>query len=169
MSKLVILRGNAGSGKSTVAQRVRQETDARVAIIGQDYFRHELLSHWGEEGFAIRRVLIPVMALTLLEKDWNVIIEGILPAQWSRDMVDEICLQWKGEVVSFYFSLSIEETIRRHMTRGSKHFREDLLREWYKPKDVLLDSDVLFTDTTTEDDAVRAVRRIIERGSTPEG
>jgi adenylylsulfate kinase-like enzyme len=163
MNKLIILRGNAGSGKSTIAQRVRRESTARVAVIGQDYFRHELLNHWGEAGFAARRALILVMATTLLENEWNVIVEGILPAHWSRDMIDEICEQWKGEVMTFYFSLSLEETIRRHKSRGSENFDEDMLKEWYRTDDAFNESDILFTNETTEDDAVQIMRKVIEK------
>ncbi|WP_369126453.1 phosphotransferase-like protein [Cryobacterium aureum] len=36
---LIVLRGNSGSGKSTIAQQLQSELPEQAAIFSQDYFR----------------------------------------------------------------------------------------------------------------------------------
>lgn len=43
MSKLVIIRGNSGSGKTTVAKALQHELGHNVMVISQDVVRREML------------------------------------------------------------------------------------------------------------------------------
>lgn len=42
-TRLVILRGDSASGKTTTAHALQSELGARVALIHQDYIRREML------------------------------------------------------------------------------------------------------------------------------
>lgn len=44
LTRLIILRGDAASGKTTTAAALRSELGDRVALISQDYVRREMLS-----------------------------------------------------------------------------------------------------------------------------
>ena len=44
-TRLVILRGDSASGKTTAALALREKLGPKVALIHQDYFRREILSN----------------------------------------------------------------------------------------------------------------------------
>ncbi len=50
-TNLIVLRGNSGSGKSTIAERIRAQRDG-VAIIGQDHLRRVILKEKDRPGAA---------------------------------------------------------------------------------------------------------------------
>lgn len=43
MSKLMIIIGNSGSGKTTIAKSLQQKLDHNVMLISQDVIRREIL------------------------------------------------------------------------------------------------------------------------------
>ena len=43
MSKIIILRGNSGSGKSTVSKALQRKIGRGTLIVSQDYVRREML------------------------------------------------------------------------------------------------------------------------------
>jgi alpha-D-ribose 1-methylphosphonate 5-triphosphate synthase subunit PhnL len=45
-TKLVILRGNSGSGKSSIAREVRARYGRGCALVEQDYLRRVVLREW---------------------------------------------------------------------------------------------------------------------------
>ena len=49
-SKLIILRGNSGSGKSTIAKHLREVSGHKIAIVEQDYLRRFVLKEKEKEG-----------------------------------------------------------------------------------------------------------------------
>ncbi|MDN6751499.1 MAG: zeta toxin family protein, partial [Staphylococcus equorum] len=44
MAKLIIIRGNSGSGKSTIAQNIQNYLGEGVMLIGQDEVRRHMLN-----------------------------------------------------------------------------------------------------------------------------
>ena len=47
MKKLVIIRGNSGSGKSSLARQLQRELGRNTLVIPQDTVRRDML--WGSE------------------------------------------------------------------------------------------------------------------------
>ena len=43
MQRLIIIRGNSGSGKSTIAKRLQQKMGYQTMLIPQDVVRREML------------------------------------------------------------------------------------------------------------------------------
>ncbi len=43
MTRLIILRGNSGGGKTTVAKRLQRELGYETMLVQQDVVRHEIL------------------------------------------------------------------------------------------------------------------------------
>ena len=77
-SRLVILRGNSGSGKSSVARAVRDRHGRRgVALIEQDYLRRILLRELDRPG-GIAPELIETNARFVLDRGYHAIVECIL-------------------------------------------------------------------------------------------
>ncbi|MCH5339689.1 MAG: zeta toxin family protein, partial [Acetatifactor sp.] len=49
MSKLIILRGNSGSGKTSVAKELQRQIGRNTLILPQDTVRREML--WAKDGY----------------------------------------------------------------------------------------------------------------------
>lgn len=77
MSKLVIIRGNSGSGKTTVAKALQHELGHNVMVISQDVVRREMLRV--KDGADTKA--LPLLSELLMYGKNNcetVILEGIL-------------------------------------------------------------------------------------------
>lgn len=77
-TRLIILRGDLASGKTTTALELRTRLGTGVAVLHQDYFRREVLSH----NDRLRRAqdastLILSTARQALDLGYDVILDGI--------------------------------------------------------------------------------------------
>ena len=81
-----------------------------------------------------------------------VILEGILNSRRYGDMLKELIHYFDENAFTYYFDLSLEETIRRHNTRDKQHeFGEDSLQKWYNPHDTIeVAGEIIFTDNFTQ-------------------
>lgn len=87
MSTLIILRGNSGSGKSSVAKVLQREIGRNTLLVSQDVIRREMLwAHDGKDTAAL-----PLL-MTLLQYGNShceyVILEGILNAGWYKPLFE---------------------------------------------------------------------------------
>ena len=140
MRKLIILRGNSGSGKTTIAKELQNRFGANTMLISQDVIRRDMLKV--KDGENTRA--LPLMKELLLYGNSHsdiVILEGIMYADWYKSLF-ELSIQLYGtEVYSYYFDLPFEETLKRHQTKPNCHeFGEDAMRRWWRENDF---SDVL--------------------------
>ncbi len=148
MYRLIILRGNSGSGKTTIAKELQKIIGINTLLISQDVIRREMLMV--KDG-------PDTMALPMLKellrygKDHceTVILEGILVADWYHSLFELAKDLYGNNIYAYYFDIPFEETLRRHKTRA-KHseFGEEIMREWWVEKDY---SDVLDEITITAD------------------
>ncbi len=69
-------------------------------------------------------------------------------------MLKELIRYFDENAFTYYFDLSLEETIRRHNTRDKRHeFGEDFLQRWYNPHDTIeVARETIFTDNFTQKD-----------------
>jgi adenylate kinase family enzyme len=132
--KLIILRGNSGSGKSTVAKRLREVSDRKIALVEQDNIRRVILKE-KETDDGANIALIAQIVEFALARGYDVILEGILNFRRYGDMLERL----RGacpETHVYYFDISFEETLKRHVTKSCAHeFGEKEMREWYKHRD----------------------------------
>lgn len=135
MTKLIILRGNSGTGKSSTAKLLRDQAKTKTALIEQDYLRRTVLKEKEvEDGDNI--TLIKQTVEFAAVRNYNVILEGILAAKRYKPMLEELIDQF-DEFYAYYFDISLEETLRRHENKpNADEFREKL-RDWYVQGDTL--------------------------------
>lgn len=87
-TRLVILRGNSGSGKSSTARELRARLGRGVAWVEQDYLRRTVLREKDAPGGA-NIGLIDQTVRYALDCGYDVVLEGILcrragpPVRWS--------------------------------------------------------------------------------------
>ena len=134
---LIVLRGNAASGKSTLAAALQRALGPGTANIEQDHFRRVILrEHDVPDGENIGLIAHTVRYCASIGN--NVIVEGILVAKHYRDMLREILTEHHGPTHVFYLDVPLEETLRRHATRPlGAEVSADKLREWYVQSDSL--------------------------------
>lgn len=138
MSHLIIIRGNSGSGKSTVAKRIRQEfKHHKTALIEQDNFRRHILGEIGRGGDDTI-ALIELVTRFALDNNYLTIVEGILSSQYYGEMLKRLVAINPKKTHVFYMDISLEETLRRHETKPNRNdFGEAEMRKWYQEKDLL--------------------------------
>jgi hypothetical protein len=113
-SQLIVLRGNSGAGKSTVAHGLRAELGRGVGKIDQDTVRRKLLRERDVE-HGVNIGLIEHIVRYTLASDYVVILEGILHAGRYGEMLRRLHHDFGG---GWYFlQVSWEESLRRHQTR----------------------------------------------------
>ena len=137
VSRLVVLRGNSGSGKSSTAQELRRRVGRGVAWVEQDYLRRTLLREHARAD-APNIGLIEQTARYALEHGYHVILEGGLYGPHYGVMLRQLIADHAGVTGVYYFQLSFDETIRRHATRPlAKVVTPEQMRQWYEPCDLL--------------------------------
>lgn len=154
MAKLIILRGNSGSGKTTIAKELQKGFGRNTMLISQDVVRRDILRvKDGENTEAL-----PLMK-ELLTYGRNhceiVILEGIMYADWYKPLF-ELAVQLYGtDIFAYYFDLPFEETLKRHQTKPNcNEFGEEAMRRWWRDKDF---SDVLSERVITSEKGIQSI------------
>ncbi len=137
MGKLIILRGNSGSGKSTTARQLQAALGQGTLLIPQDTVRRDMLrAHDGEGTPAIP--LLTVLLCYGHEHCDYVILEGILKAQVYRPLFETARSLYGPEILAYYYDIPFEETLRRHVGRSQAgSFGADEMRRWWLEKDYI--------------------------------
>ncbi|GAB3566875.1 kinase [Arthrobacter alkaliphilus] len=127
---LVVLRGNSGSGKSTIAKALQLELGWPTALLSQDHFRRVVYREKEKENLA-HADLLEVAAAHCLRAGHHVILEGIFNAQRYSAMLERVAAQ-SNDARFYAFDLTFDETVRRHALRPqATNFSADEMRSWY--------------------------------------
>ena len=136
-TRLIILRGNSASGKTTVARRLQKELGRGTALISQDVVRREIL-RVKDTANNPSREMIEQMVRTAWKLDLVVILEGILSKKWYEDMISRLIDDCPGHVAAYYFDIPFHETLLRHATKPvAGDYGEKEMRDWWNENDYL--------------------------------
>ena len=136
-SKLIILRGNSGSGKTTTALRLQEILEKATLVVSQDMVRRDMLKVNNREG-NLSIELIKQIAEYGLGKCPFVIVEGILSTKRYKEMLLKLIKVFESDTYIYYFDIPFEETLERHKKRGKvNEFGETEMRSWWNDKDYL--------------------------------
>ena len=152
--KLIIIRGNSGSGKSTIASDLRLRLGYGTMLIPQDTIRRDIIRVADElNNPAVK--LIADIAMYGNRIGYDVIIEGILDTNKYGAMLKEVAAHF-DEIYTYYFDLSFDETLMRHATKQkSDEFGEKEMRQWWVEKDYLgWPDEVLLTVNLSKEDII---------------
>jgi predicted kinase len=115
--RLIVIRGNSGSGKSSVVEGIRTAYGRGIAYIEQDYVRRIIFQELDDpDGANIE--LIGHMARHALARGFHTVVEGIMPTVRYGGMLAELARDHDGHF--FYLDIPFEETVRRHATRRAR-------------------------------------------------
>ena len=136
-TRLIVLRGNSGSGKSSVARALRDAYGRGVAWVSQDLIRRIILGERDRPGGA-NIGLIGEVARFSLDHGYHVVLDGILYADRYEAMLAGLAREHAGQSHFYYLDVSMEETLRRHATRPqASEFGPEDIRSWYRSRDLL--------------------------------
>ena len=160
MAKLIILRGNSGSGKTMAASMLQEQLGPNTMRISHDMVRMEILHVWSRKG--VERSL-PLMIELLKYGRRNsefTVMEGILPCPDYEPLFNAALKEYGREnIFAYYYDISFEETLRRHKTKPNRNdFGEEEMRRWWREKDYLKNiSETIFGEDLTLEDAVEKI------------
>ncbi|PGQ25580.1 hypothetical protein COA05_22205 [Bacillus thuringiensis] len=150
-STLIILRGNSASGKTTIAKQLQEHFGQGTLLVSQDVVRRDMLRVHDTMGNLSHDLLFEITKYGKGKCEF-VILEGILNSSRYGEMLKELIRYFDKNAFTYYFDLSLEETIRPHNTRDKRHeFGEDSLQKWYNPHDTIeVARETIFTDNFTQ-------------------
>ncbi|MFE9308181.1 M15 family metallopeptidase [Streptomyces sp. NPDC006706] len=162
-TRLVVIRGNSASGKSSVAQGLRDRYGCGVAIVGQDVIRRNVLrEHDTARGANI--ALLGRIARAALDAGFHVVLEGILYADRYGHMITSLVRDHRGVSNCYYLDVPLEATLVRHASKADAAYlaqvTDDHLTSWYRELDLLpggLES-VIPAESTLQDTIARIAR-----------
>ena len=136
-TRLILLRGNSGSGKSSVASGLRERHGPGLAWVEQDHLRRVLLGERDRPG-AANIGLIDQTVRYALDAGFHVVCEGILFTGHYGEMLRTLCSEHLGSTFVYYFDVPFEETVRRHATRAwAAEVTPEQMRDWWSEDDRL--------------------------------
>ena len=133
---LIIIRGDSGSGKTTIAKALHNELGEDALLLSQDVVRREMLQVHDRPGnLAIS--LIEQIARYGMEHCQYVILEGILNKEKYNHMLQSLIDLPEVTAHIYYFDLPFEETERRHNIKEHPDFGKEKMASWFVDHDYL--------------------------------
>lgn len=160
MAKLIIIRGNSGSGKTSVSKVLQEKFGENTMLVSQDMVRREILhTRDGEDTKAL-----PLMTELLKYGRRNspvTILEGIMVAEWYMPLFETAIKEFGSEIYAYYYDLPFEETLARHDTRAKRmSFGAEDMRRWWVEKDYMkIIPEKILTKEIGLDEAVEMIFR----------
>lgn len=158
MSTLIIVRGNSGSGKSSVAKKLQKRIGRNTLIISQDTVRREML--WAQDGkdTAALPLLITLLNYGFLHCNY-IILEGILNASWYMPLFESATKLFEDRIFAYYYDIPFEKTLRRHRTKDKKfEFGETKMLRWWNEKNFIrIIPEHIFTKEISLEGAVNTI------------
>lgn len=134
MPKLIIFRGNSGSGKTTVSRELQKRFGRNTMLISHDMIRLQILNAKDSEALPL---ITELLKYGRQHSDITV-LEGILPTETYKPLFETAVKEYGAEIYAFYYDLSFEETLSRHNTKPNRaDFGETEMRRWWKEKDYI--------------------------------
>ena len=159
MSKLIILRGNSGSGKTSVARALQSKFGPNTMLISHDMVRMQILHVWGEEGIVRSEPLMINLLRYGRENSEITIMEGVLSSKEYERLFETAVEEFGQGIFAYYYDLSFEETLLRHATKPNRSdFGEAEMRRWWREKDYLpMISETILTKDVSFQEAVELI------------
>lgn len=154
MHKLIILRGNSGSGKTSVAKALQIKFGPNTMLLSHDMIRMDMLHVWSTEGIIKSEPLMINLLKYGKANSEITIMEGILPADAYNRLFETAVEEYGQNIFAYYYDLPFEETLIRHSTKPNRNdFGEADMKRWWREKDYLpmISEKIISNDLSLED------------------
>jgi hypothetical protein len=136
-SRLIVIRGNSASGKSTIGSLIREKHGRGLAVVGQDNLRRVVLREHDTIG-AANVGLIDLTCRFALGNGFHVVLEGILRAERYGAMLAGLREEYADRSSWWFIDIPFSETLQRHSTKPQVHeYGEVEMRSWWHGQDFL--------------------------------
>jgi hypothetical protein len=130
MTKLIIIRGPSGVGKSTVAKALLKRTNRPTVLVDLDHYRFSFVNppnhdHDWEYEMSVSDVLIG------LKLGFDVIFDGNFTATAHDPFLAKLLSAHAEENYLFYLDASLHETLQRQETKSHPRISTDKMKEVY--------------------------------------
>lgn len=147
MALLILIRGNSGAGKTTLAQKLQTALGTKQCLLlSQDVLRRDLLHATDQSGSPVVDLIAELLKFGSYHFPLT-ILEGILRKDVYGTMLKQAGGYFDQGVLSYYLDLSFEKTVTNNQLR-THPFDRQLLEKWWRPKDYLSKDDLLLRDNT---------------------
>lgn len=159
-SKIIILRGNSASGKSTVARLLQDKMSPHPILIEQDYFRRQIVKE-KDGGNVICTELMLEGVRFGMRHNRHIIIEGIFARKNYQSFFDQIIDIHPTDNYYFYFDISFKETLRRHESKSAyRDYGASEMRSWWNERDLLkIKGEKIIGETLSEDEIANEIMK----------
>lgn len=160
--KLILIRGNSGSGKTGLAKLLQHKLGRGTLVISQDMVRREMLWVKDEKGNKAISLLTD-LALYGKKNCEVVIVEGILYADIYGEFFEALKEEFP-EIYAYYYDIPFEETLLRHQTKANcGDFGEEEMRDWWRERDYIgwIPEKHISGDMTLEETAERILQEVM--------
>jgi predicted kinase len=136
-ARLIVIRGNSASGKSTIAAAIREKYGRGLAVISQDNIRRVVLREHDRPG-AVNIGLISLTCRYALGAGFCTVLEGILCSAHYGEMLAELRGEYGDRSSWWYLDVPFEETLTRHGTKpqAAEYGRAEM-EQWWRERDLL--------------------------------
>jgi predicted kinase len=136
-TRLIVIRGNSASGKSTIASLIREKHGRGIALVGQDNLRRVVLREHDAAG-AANIGLIDLTCRYALASGYHVVLEGILQTGHYGQMLAGLRAEYADRSSWWILDVSFSETLKRHDTKPQAgEYGEAEMRSWWIERDFL--------------------------------
>ncbi|WP_143462266.1 AAA family ATPase [Levilactobacillus enshiensis] len=160
MTKLVVLRGNSGSGKTTTAQRLREQLGPECLLISQDVVRRQICHAPDRQGNASIQIMADLIQWGEQQKFSTIVLEGILKRSVYGGWLRELQAQWGERLISVYFEVPLATTLARNQQKQSP-FTAKQLRQWWLDKDILGSERLIWDEKEQVTDQVATLMSVV--------
>jgi len=166
MSKLLVIRGNSGSGKSTIAENIKESSEDAHIVAQDDYVKYTIPNGTVEQEHE-RKTRIFNAVHKALGSHALVIMEGVFDSRRYREYLDELHRTYSENSTFVYLDVPFEETLLRHQQREKRHeFGQDAMAGWYIAGDALgYESEIHINTETTAKEATLAILKVLRDGN----
>lgn len=153
---IIIIRGNSGSGKTTVAKELCKQLGKDCMLLSQDVIRRDILhTNDGTDSVAIE--LLSKLVLFGKEHSNIIVLEGILNFTWYKPLFDTIRNNFSN-IFSYYYDIPFDETVKRFQTKTNVNYTEEDMKRWWKEKDLLqFDNEKIISKDMSVSDVVNMI------------
>lgn len=133
--KIIIIRGNSGSGKTTVAKELCKRLGTDCMLLSQDAIRRDLLhTNDGENSIAID--LLEQLALFGKKHSNFIVLEGILNSRWYKALFNLIQKNFNN-IYTYYYDIPFDETVKRFLTKSNTDYTIQDMERWWNENDLI--------------------------------
>lgn len=159
-ARLIVIRGNSASGKSTIAAKIRERYGRGLAVVSQDNLRRVVLREHDQPA-AANIGLIGLTCRYAISHGFHTVLEGILYSAHYGEMLAGLRDDYGDRSFWWFLDVPFEETLTRHTTKpqASDYGRAEL-EQWWHEHDLLPGEfeQIIPADTTPEAAAAKIFR-----------